>query len=134
MRSHFVRVLSLILSISVCGCGDIFGEMLEYPDGVRYFDDAMFRPMWEELKACSKLDGSLRRVGFFHVPRETLPSALHGVRTLGVYFPESNRIFIIDSEMWNRDVLRHEMMHALLRNESGHPPEYFGYDGLCGHV
>jgi len=131
-----VNKLPLLVAFVLAGCNDIIGlgSPLEFPDAVKYSDMSLFVPLWEELKACSKLDGNLRSVGFYHVPQATLPSTLHGIRTVGMYLPGSNRIFIVDAEMSNGKVIRHEMMHALLRDESGHPPRYFGYDGLCGYV
>ena len=134
--THRRLVLALALAFTLPACNDVigFGDPIEYPDAVKYFDEPLFRPLWDQLKACSKLHGNLQSVGFFYVPRVSLPSSLHGIRTLGIYFPESNRIFIIESEKLNPAVIRHEMMHALLGDESGHPPLYFGADGLCGQL
>ena len=122
------------LGVLLSGCVDLLGpEPLEYDDGIEYFDEGLFKPLWNDLKQCSKLDGSLREVTFYYVPRETL-TPVHGVRTLGMYFPKTHRIFIVQSSMADRDVVRHEMMHALLRETAGHPPKYFGSDGLCGYL
>lgn len=135
MRKAFHK-LTLIFVVVVTGCSEIvgFGDPLEFAGAVSYFDEPMFRRLWDELKACSKLSGSLRSIGFYYVPGESLPTTLHGIRTIGMYFPGTNRIFIIEPEKWNPSVIRHEMMHALLKDMSGHPPEYFGAEGLCGHI
>ena len=121
---------------ALSGCSDILGveKPLEYPDAVRYFDGDMFPQWWAELEACSKRSRPLRWVNFYYVRRDTFLSVLHGIRTVGLYFPDSDRIFIVESEKSNRQVIRHEMMHALLKDESGHPPEYFGADGRCGYL
>ena len=131
-----VGMLTLTSALGLSGCSDIagFDKPLEYPDAVEYFEGAMFPQWWEELEACSKLSRRLQGVEFYYVPRETFPSVLHGIRTVGLYFPESDRIFVVESEKANRQVIRHEMMHALLRDESRHPPKYFGSDGLCGYL
>ena len=127
--------LAFVFAVIVWGCSDLLMDApLEYPDGVRYFEDPEFFRWWGELKTCSKLSGDLDQIVFFHVPVKTLASSLHGIRTLGQYFPETQRIFVIDDERTNPAVIRHEMMHALLKDESGHPPKYFGYDGLCGYL
>ena len=130
------HVLALALAFVLPACSDVigFGDPIEYPDAVTYFNEPLFRPLWDQLEACSKLRGTLKSVGFFYVPQASLPSVLHGIRTLGVYLPRSNRIFIVESEKSNPAVIRHEMMHALLKDESGHPPMYFGADGLCGYL
>jgi hypothetical protein len=126
----------IVLSAAAAGCFDFIGpgEALEYPDGIEFFDEALFPPIWAELKACSHLSGDLRKVDFYYVPRATLPPVDQGVRTLGMYFPKSNRIFVVESEKANRDVIRHEMMHALLGKLPGHPPQYFSEQGVCGYV
>jgi hypothetical protein len=124
-----------LCAVVLSGCAEIMGgDTLEFPDGVKYFDAALFQPLWDDLKACSSLSGNLRSVDFFYVPHVTLPTSLHGIRTVGMYFPKTNRIFIVETEKWNTAVIRHEMMHALLKDESGHPAKYFGSDGLCGYV
>ena len=130
------HALALAFAFVMPACSDVigFGNPIEYPDAVKYFDESQFRPLWDQLESCSKLRGSLGRVGFFHVPQESLPVVLHGIRTLGIYVRASNRIFIVESEKSNPAVIRHEMMHALLKDESGHPPQYFGTDGLCGYL
>ncbi len=131
-----MKRLVFVLAVFVSACRDVVGlrDPIEFPDAVGYFDTSLFPPVWAELRACSKLSGDLRRVGIYHVPRPTLREANRNIRTLALYFPRSNRIFVIESEKANRSVIRHEMMHALLRNEDGHPPQYFGFDGLCGRV
>ena len=135
-RKNAIGILMLASALALGGCSELMSldEPLEYPDAVGYFDRENFRQWWNELEGCSKLSRNLDGVGFFYVSAETLPSALHGIRTLGQYFPQSNRIFVVASAKSDRQVIRHEMMHALLRDESGHPPMYFGSDGLCGYL
>ena len=131
------RPLSLIVAFTVlAGCSDVIGidQPLEVPGATKYFDGPLFRTLWNGLEACSKLSGDLHAVDFYSVAAETLPCSLHGIRTVGMYFPSSNRIFIVQSEMWTTSVIRHEMMHALLKDESGHPAKYFGPDGVCGYL
>ena len=125
-----------VLVILFPACSDIVGidEPLEFPNSSKYFMTPEFPQWWAELEACSKLSRNLDKVEFYHVYAETLPNVLHGIRTVGAYYPRSNRIFIVESEKANPSVIRHEMMHALLRDESDHPPQYFGADGLCGYL
>lgn len=135
-RRNSLGMLMLAFTLALSACSELIGfdEPLEYPEAVKYFDEGNFRQWWTELEACSKLSRRLDRVGFFYVRQETLPSTLHGIRTVGLYFPSSNRIFVVEAEKSNRQVVRHEMMHALLRDQSGHPAEYFGADGRCGYL
>lgn len=131
-----MKRLVWVLAVFTSGCQDLVGprEPIEFPDAVEYFDASLFPPVWAELRACSKLSGDLRRVSFYYVPRPTLRGVNPNIRTIGLYYPRTNRIFVIESEQANRSVIRHEMMHALLRDADGHPPQYFGADGLCGPV
>ena len=135
-RRRIAASLMLAFSLPLSGCSDVLGfeKPLEYPDAVRYFDEDAFPRWWAELEACSRVSRRLRSVTFYYVPRDTFLSVLHGIRTVGLYYPDSDRIFVVESEKSNRQVIRHEMMHALLRDESGHPPMYFGADGLCGYL
>ena len=136
-RGRGLRVWAAMAAcLAAAGCADFLGPLgaLEYPDGVPYFDEPMFTPIWNELRACSKLDRKLSSIEFYYVPRVTLPPVDPGIRTLGMYFPESDRIFVVESAKSDHDVVRHEMMHALLHNTPGHPPKYFSADGVCGVV
>jgi hypothetical protein len=133
-RINFAAALISVFILSACFDFVGPGTPLEYADGIEYFDEALFTPIWNDLKACSKLEGSLRKVSFYYVPRVTLPPIDPGIRTLGMYFPKTNRIFVVQSEKSNPEVLRHEMLHALLRETEGHPPLYFSREGLCGGV
>ena len=130
-----IKKVALIAASLLWGCSEIFGTPpLEYLGAVSYFDGPLFFPLWDELKACSKLSGKLRSFHFYYVKETSLHDSLHGIRTLGAYLPETNRIFIVELEKKNPAVIRHEMMHALLRDYRGHPPLYFASDGLCGYV
>ena len=115
-------------------CGDIFGGLpLEYLDAVELDNDSMLKPLWTELESCSGRHRSFDAVDFFYVPRELL-SASQGIRTVGQFFPATNRIYVVESKRNDRAVLRHEMMHALVRDIPGHPVKYFSAGGVCGAV
>lgn len=130
------RLLALLLlSVSAAAaCADIFGGLpLEYLDAVEINNDSMLKPLWNELESCSGRHRSFHAVDFFYVPRDALP-ANDRIRTLGQFFPATNRIYVVESKRNDRSVLRHEMMHALLRDKAGHPPEYFSINGRCGSL
>lgn len=125
--------IAIVLSLTASACGDLIGVNIpvEFSDATKYFDAPMFTPMWAQLEQCSKLSGNLRAIGFYSVPRLTLSTENINIRILAEYFPRSNRIFVIESEKADSIIIRHEMMHALLRDVEGHPPEYFGADSPC---
>ena len=129
------RLTLLLLSVSVtAACADIFGGLpLEYPDAVELNNDSMLEPLWSQLQKCSGRHRSLDAVDFFYVRRDALP--VHdGIRTLGQFFPATNRIYVIESKRNDEAVIRHEMMHALIRDIPGHPPEFFSASGRCGQL
>ncbi|MFL5553929.1 MAG: hypothetical protein ACJ770_14110 [Gemmatimonadaceae bacterium] len=136
MRSRIrIGSFALLAAFMMPACSDILmDEPLEFPGGVEYYQRPEFPQWWADLQTCSGITRDIHAVHFFHVASATLPGVLHGIRTLGVYFPNTDRIFVIDAEKTNPAVIRHEMMHALLKDESGHPPKYFGTEGVCGYL
>lgn len=135
-----MKRLGLLGLAMMSACQGIVGldAPLEYSHGERFDNsilrEAVLRPLWNELEKCSGLNRNLSDLQFYSVSRATLGPPGGSIRIFGLYFPRTNRIFVVESRMWDRAVIRHEMMHALLREEEGHPPRYFGADGLCGSV
>lgn len=131
MKTRAVLLLSLSLAT---GCTDIFGGLpLEYPDALDLPRDRWLRDMWTELESCSGRHRSFNAVDFYYVRRQTL-TGMNGIQTLGQFFTATNRIYVIEAKRSDRDVVRHEMMHALIRDKMGHPPEYFSEKGRCGKL
>lgn len=131
MKTPAVLLLSLSLAT---GCTDILGGLpLEHSDAIELPRDQWLRDMWTALQSCSGRHRSFNAVEFYYVRRETLTST-GGVQTLGQFFPATNRIYVIEAKRNDADVVRHEMMHALIRDKMGHPPEYFSDKGRCGKL
>ena len=123
-----------LLFASLAGCSDIVGSSddLEIDDARKYFIDPTFRIWWRDLEKCSGLTRQLGAIKFYWVPGTTLPTTTPNKTVVGRFYAYSNRIFVIESHKKSPDTVRHEMMHALLRNADGHPPEYFGETSRCG--
>src|SRR5688500_12566988 len=123
MRLAFLAVVSLAL-----GC-DLPTAPL--PPGAERFDPpAVYERWWALTKECSGLPGRLDAITWYQVP---------GVRTIqhetgpvtGWWSSRGNRIVLAgDASLWG-DVVRHEMLHALVRR-SGHPRATFL--AKCGGV
>jgi len=112
----------------------MFGGLpLEYLDAVELKNDSMLRPLWDDLESCSGRHRSFNAVDFFYVPHDAL-FRKDGIRMLGQFFPGTNRIYVIESRRNDQSVIRHEMMHALIRDIDGHPAEYFSVNGRCGKL
>lgn len=86
---------------------------------------AVYREWFARTEACSGLQGDLTKVQFYVVPGvETFatpdgPQVGEWIRT-----GDSHQIIIAGNYQNHEMVVRHELLHALLR-QSGHPAEYF---------
>ena len=80
-------------------------------------------------EACSGLQGDFSRIAWFRVPgAETIPLA-DGTLVNGRWDPVSNRIVLAGQSERFGDLVRHEMLHALLQ-AGGHTRDAF--IGRCG--
>jgi hypothetical protein len=80
-------------------------------------------------EACSGLQGDFTRIAWFRVPgAESIPLG-DGTLVNGRWDPVSNRIVLAEQSARFGDLVRHEMLHALLQG-GGHPRDAF--IGRCG--
>lgn len=79
---------------------------------------------WSMVESCSGLQGSLSAVSWYDVPGSATVE-YPGDEVSGYWSAASNRIVLAGTVTLSGDVVRHEMLHALLRNVKGHPREYF---------
>ena len=90
---------------------------------------AVYREWWALTEACSGLQGDFTRIGWFHVPgAESIPLP-DGTLVNGRWDRVSNRIVLAGQSERFGDLVRHEMLHALLQ-AGGHPRDAF--IGRCG--
>jgi hypothetical protein len=93
------------------------------PDAEQFSPPAVYSTWWNMTQACSGLSGSLAGVTWY---KTTQP--LHDPRTeevLGGYWISgSNQIVLLSTAMLYGPLVRHEMLHALLRG-GGHPRNQF---------
>ena len=76
------------------------------------------------VESCSGLQGSLSDVSWYQVPgSETV--AHSGDEVAGYWAYVTNRIVLGGEAILDGQVVRHEMLHALVRQLKGHPREYF---------
>lgn len=82
---------------------------------------------WQMTMSCSGLSGDLERVQWYIQP---------GVRSLeipgepdtnlgGYWISSGNRILLTEAAVDDGELVRHEMLHALLRGRGQHPKEFF---------
>lgn len=101
------------------------------PPGAERFDPpAVYERWWELTKECSGLPGRLDAINWYQVPG--VRTIQHGnTQVAGWWSSSGNRIVLAgDARLWG-DLVRHEMLHALVRR-AGHPRSVFV--GRCGGV
>jgi hypothetical protein len=85
---------------------------------------------WRMVETCSGLRGDFSRVGWLTAPGQ--PSfTIDGRPYSGFWFPSGNRILLGDGWTMNGPLVRHEMLHAILRF-GDHPRGWFV--DKCGGV
>ena len=91
-------------------------------DAARFEPPTIFARWWTLTEACSQRSGDLAAVQWYRVPGS---SVWHdGEWISGYYDPRDNRIVMAEGEADDGVVVRHEMLHALLR-AYGHPRAEF---------
>ncbi|HJQ11408.1 MAG TPA: hypothetical protein VJ840_10300 [Gemmatimonadaceae bacterium] len=127
MASRRAAAIACILALS---CDRIVDPALP-GDAIRFTPPPVYAQWWTSTEACSGITGSLDAVEFYRIPNaSTIPDKTYG-EVAAYWSPASNRIVLADFYEMQGQVVRHEMLHALLR-VSGHPPEYF--QGRCADV
>jgi hypothetical protein len=123
-----VRRLFLILPLlNAC---DLTGPDL--PAGaVSFTPYAVYGDWWALTEQCSGLRGELAAVKWYRVPDVAEFSFGDGSSVNGRWDPSENRIILAGKSEFRGDVVRHEMLHALLR-QRGHPRADFV--GGCGGI
>jgi hypothetical protein len=76
------------------------------------------------VESCSGLQGSVSDITWYQVPNSQTVD-LSGDEVGGYWTLHSKRIVLAGDLTDDGSVVRHEMLHALLRDVKGHPREYF---------
>lgn len=97
-------------------------------DAVEFAPPAIYSTWWNMTQACSGLTGSLGAITWFKTSA-TLGETSNGESVLGYWSSNSNRVVLMNSVVLDGGTVRHEMLHALLR-QAGHPRNQFL--GKCG--
>jgi hypothetical protein len=95
----------------------------------RYFPGPLYATWWTLTEQCAGVTGALSNVQWYAVTAATIPTPA-GER-VGVWYPHTNSIALVRQRLHSGRLVRHEMLHALLRT-SDHPREYF--DSRCAGI
>ena len=95
------------------------------PPGAERFDPpTVYAEWWNLTEACSGLTGDYASVTWYQVPNaDTIPFG-EGRFVNGEWQGDGNRIILGGENLEDGDLVRHEMLHALLR-QGGHPRAMF---------
>lgn len=116
----------LLLSLWVCGC-----DVTAPPSGVhRFTPRAQYRAWWALTEACSGLRGNFDAVSWY-LYRGGDVFILEGTPVNAAWYASGNRIVLGGSEELNGSLVRHEMLHALLKSGE-HPRQQFL--GSCSDI
>jgi hypothetical protein len=102
------------------------------PDAAIRFqpDPSIYPALWREVEACAERTSRYESVTWYLVPgAETI--TLGGRDVWGYWSSSTNRIVLTQGATVHANVVRHEMLHAILHAE-GHPDEFFRH--RCGGV
>jgi hypothetical protein len=111
-----LRSSAVALATLLAACGfDPAGSQPWEPPGI-------YREWWAATEACSGLSGDFDRVEWMVVPGESFDCA--SGQCVGHWDPD-HRIWLADEWKQHEMVVRHEMLHDLMRR-SGHPDPPFG--------
>ncbi len=112
-----VRVPALAFATLLAACGfDPAGSQSWEPP-------AVYREWWAATEACSGLTGSFDRVEWLIVPGESFECS--SGQCVGHWGPD-HKIFLASDWTSHEMVVRHEILHELMRR-SGHPNPPFGH-------
>ncbi|MFL5558932.1 MAG: hypothetical protein ACJ794_09920 [Gemmatimonadaceae bacterium] len=94
------------------------------PDDAEQFSPpAVYSTWWQMTQACSALTGSLAGVTWYQTSKIVYDTESGDV-IAGYWLAASNRIVLTSSVMLDGGIVRHEMLHALIR-KGGHPRGQF---------
>lgn len=116
---------------TLAACDLVTGPNRSLPAGaVRMEPLAVYSRWWSMTQECSALGGDFSRVTWYVVPGVGTISygTLHDVEGLWL---DGNRIVLAGGSVRNGQLVRHEMLHALL-SDPRHPRGSFA--GLCGGI
>jgi len=130
VNANRIRFLTLAVCLGVpliVACSDIVEPPLP-ADAEIFSPPPVYSTWWNMTQACSALSGSLAAVTWYKT-NEVVHDTHSGDVIAGYWVSSSNRIVLTTSVMMDGGIVRHEMLHALLRR-GGHPRAQFL--GNCG--
>jgi hypothetical protein len=118
-----ISLRSLFLALPLLEACDLTGPAL--PAGAEHFvPPAVYQQWWQLTEECSGKSGNLADVGWYRVPGVDVIPLGDGTSVNARWDASGNRIILAGDTEFAGDLVRHEMLHALLR-AGGHPRNAF---------
>jgi hypothetical protein len=115
----------LAFALATTACQGLFDPDFP-PAAIPISPPPQYRVWWEVVESCSGRRTAFDAVTWFRVPVGHL--TVRGESAAGAWFVSGNRIALADGWKDDGSLVRHEILHAILRTGS-HPREYF--QGSC---
>ena len=109
-------------AVLLVACTDIVEPPLP-SDAEQFSPPSVYSKWWEMTEACSALDGSLGAVTWYRT-NDIVHDTHSGDVIAGYWVSGSNRIVLTSSVEMDGGIVRHEMLHALIR-KGGHSRDQF---------
>ena len=124
------RLLAAVAAVAfLAACGNLVDPDLP-ANAEQYTPPPVYARWWSMTQSCSGLSGDLSAVTWFMVPGVSTV-LLNGKTVEGYWSLAGNRIVIAGAGRLAGGIVRHEMLHALMK-AAGHPRAKFL--GECGGV
>ena len=124
-RTLIIRLMAAIGALPIAGyaCTTIADPPLD-SRAEQFQPPAVYARWWTMAESCSGLSSSFADVTWFQVPASDVVEN-NGKEVGGYWAPVSNSIVLAGNLVLDGSLVRHEMLHALIRARSGHRREYF---------
>lgn len=116
MGAAFAALLALV------ACDKVTGPPLP-GDAQQFSPPVVYSKWWQMTRECSGLSGSLESVSWFKTD-QVQHDARSGEVIIGYFTTDGNKIVMSSGYILDGGAVRHEMLHALLR-QPGHPRAQF---------
>lgn len=134
-RKSRMRVLAAASLAALLACTGITEPSL--PPAERFEPPPQYPGWWREMQTCSARTAHFDAIRFYRVLPTLGRDSLHfshsqsGEYYDGAWVPRWNAIYLASGQVMTPGLVRHEMLHALLRDVR-HPPAYFA--GKCARL
>jgi hypothetical protein len=123
IRSRIARHRWLTLVVALLGCDSIVDPPLP-PNTVPMTAPGVYSIWWNMVESCSGITRPLAAVRWFEVSDTDEFKEYGGELVSGYWSAPSNEIVVAGASVLEGSLIRHEMLHALLRHP-GHPRSAF---------